>query len=60
MIVSLLRQLVKGAGVREEDISVGDPLSLFPNQYTTTVTANSPASTTSITLAETPGTPVPA
>jgi len=33
MIVSLLRQLVKGAGVREEDISVGDPLSLFPNQY---------------------------
>ena len=33
MIVALLRQLVKGAGVREEDISVGDPLSLFPNQY---------------------------
>ncbi len=33
MIVSLLRQLVKGAGVNQEDISVGDPLSLFPNQY---------------------------
>lgn len=33
MIVALLRQLVKSAGVRQEDISVGDPLSLFPNQY---------------------------
>ncbi len=33
MIVALLRQLVRDAGVRQEDISVGDPLSLFPNQY---------------------------
>jgi hypothetical protein len=33
MIVALLRQLVREAGVSEEDISVGDPLSLFPNQY---------------------------
>jgi hypothetical protein len=33
MIVALLRQLVREAGVRQEDISVGDPLSLFPNQY---------------------------
>ncbi|MCC6858195.1 MAG: DUF362 domain-containing protein [Bryobacterales bacterium] len=33
MIRALLRQLVKEAGVRPEDISVGDPLSLFPKQY---------------------------
>jgi hypothetical protein len=33
MILALLRQLVKNAGVNQEDISVGDPLSLFPNQY---------------------------
>src|ERR1017187_969371 len=32
MILALLRQLVKSAGVNQEDISVGDPLSLFPNQ----------------------------
>ena len=33
MIVALLKQLVKEAEVRQEDISVGDPLALFPNQY---------------------------
>jgi len=33
MILALLRQLVHAAGVNQEDISVGDPLSLFPNQY---------------------------
>jgi hypothetical protein len=33
MILALLRQLVHGAGVDQQDISVGDPLSLFPNQY---------------------------
>jgi len=33
MILALLRQLVHAAGVRQQDISVGDPLSLFPNQF---------------------------
>ena len=33
MILALLRQLVNEAGVNPEDISVGDPLSLFPSQY---------------------------
>ncbi len=33
MILALLRQLVHEAGVREQDISVGDPLSNFPNQF---------------------------
>lgn len=33
MIRALLRQLVKAAGVNQADISVGDPLSLFPEQY---------------------------
>jgi hypothetical protein len=33
MIVALLRQLVRVVGVRQEDVSVGDPLALFPNQY---------------------------
>jgi len=33
MIVALLRQLVHAAGVKQEDVAVGDPLSLFPNQY---------------------------
>lgn len=33
MILALLRQLVKSAGVKQEDITVGDPLALFPNQY---------------------------
>jgi hypothetical protein len=33
MILALLRQLVRAAGVRQEDIAVGDPLSLFPSQY---------------------------
>lgn len=33
MMVALLRQLVRQAGVRQEDISIGDPLTLFPNQY---------------------------
>jgi hypothetical protein len=33
MILALLRQLVHAAGVAPQDISVGDPLSLFPNQY---------------------------
>jgi len=33
MILALLRQLVHEAGVREQDISVGDPLCNFPNQF---------------------------
>ncbi len=33
MILALLDQLVTAAGVEQEDITVGDPLSLFPNQY---------------------------
>jgi hypothetical protein len=33
MIRALLRQLVYAAGVPQQDISVGDPLALFPNQY---------------------------
>jgi hypothetical protein len=33
MIRALLGQLVHAAGVRQQDISVGDPLCLFPNQY---------------------------
>ena len=33
MILALLRQLVDAAGVSPHDISVGDPLCLFPNQY---------------------------
>ena len=33
MILALLRQLVRNAGVNQEDISVGDPTALFPNQY---------------------------
>ena len=33
MIVALLRQLVRQAGVKEQDISVGDTLCYFPNEY---------------------------
>jgi len=33
MILALLRQLVQVVGVAEQDISVGDPQCLFPNQY---------------------------
>jgi hypothetical protein len=33
MILALLRQLVHAVGVNPQDISVGDPLCLFPNQY---------------------------
>jgi hypothetical protein len=33
VIVALLDQLVNAAGVAQEDITVGDPLALFPNQY---------------------------
>jgi hypothetical protein len=33
MILALLRQLVHAAGVNPQDISVGDPLCLFPNEY---------------------------
>jgi hypothetical protein len=33
MIIALLHQLVDVAGVNQEDISIGDPLSLFPNQF---------------------------
>ena len=33
MIVALLQQLVKVAGVSEKDISVGDTLAYFPNEY---------------------------
>jgi hypothetical protein len=33
MTLALLRQLVSAVGVNQQDISVGDPLALFPNQY---------------------------
>lgn len=33
MILALLHQLVNVAGVDQADITVGDPLALFPNQY---------------------------
>jgi hypothetical protein len=33
MILALLRQLVHAVGVRQQDISVGDPLCQFPNQF---------------------------
>ncbi len=33
VMLALLRQLVNAAGVRQADISIGDPLGLFPNQY---------------------------
>jgi hypothetical protein len=33
MILALLHQLVHEAGARPQDISVGDPLCLFPNQF---------------------------
>ena len=33
MILALLRQLVKTAGVKESDISVGDSLAYFANEY---------------------------
>ena len=33
MTIALLRQLVDEAGVKQENITVGDPLSYFPNEY---------------------------
>jgi len=33
MIIALLRQLVDEVGVKETDITVGDPLCYFPNEY---------------------------
>ncbi len=33
VILAVLRQLVNVAGVDEEDISVGDPLARFPNEF---------------------------
>ncbi|MHC4560992.1 MAG: DUF362 domain-containing protein, partial [Planctomycetota bacterium] len=33
MIIALLRQLVNEAGVNEADITVGDTLCYFPNEY---------------------------
>ena len=33
MIIALLRQLVDEVGVKEADITVGDPLCYFPNEY---------------------------
>jgi len=33
MIIALLRQLVDEVGVNEADITVGDPLCYFPNEY---------------------------
>ncbi len=33
MMVALLHQLVNAAGVPQRDISIGDPLSRFPNEY---------------------------
>lgn len=32
-IAALLRQLVRVAGVNQADITLGDPLALFPNEY---------------------------
>ena len=33
VMLALLRQLVNVAGVNQADISIGDPVCLFPNQY---------------------------
>jgi hypothetical protein len=33
MMLALLRQLINVAGVNQADISIGDPVCLFPNQY---------------------------
>ncbi len=33
VMLALLRQLVRQAGVDQQDITIGDPLALFPNQY---------------------------
>ncbi len=33
MVLALLRQLVNTVGAAQEDITVGDPTALFPNQY---------------------------
>ena len=33
MIIALLRQLVNEAGIKEEDITVGDTLCYFPNEF---------------------------
>lgn len=33
MMLAVLRQLVHAAGVMQSDIAIGDPLTLFPNQY---------------------------
>jgi hypothetical protein len=33
VMLALLRQLVKDARVSEQDITIGDPLALFPSQY---------------------------
>ncbi len=33
VMLALLRQLVRSAGVAQAEISIGDPLALFPNQY---------------------------
>jgi hypothetical protein len=33
VIIALLRQLVNEVGVKEADITVGDPLCYFPNEY---------------------------
>ena len=42
MILALLRQLVYEAGVAPADISVGDPLCLFPNEYYAPLSAEFP------------------
>jgi len=33
MVIALLRQLVNEVGAKQEDITVGDPLCYFPNEY---------------------------
>jgi len=33
MIIALLRQLTQQAGVKQSDITIGDPISYFPNEY---------------------------
>ncbi len=33
MMLALLRQLVYVAGIDPADISIGDPVAVFPNQY---------------------------
>ena len=42
MITAVLRHLVKHAGVNQADITVGDPIGYFPNEYYAICTAKFP------------------